>query len=185
MTDQSTLKSQLETLTMSSPKFETYKLGDWHLQCGASIPDAYIAYKTFGDPKSPAIVYPTWYSGCKEDYISLVPLKKPPLVNIFAAIYDNVWLIGEDKTLNPKKVPFLIFLSSLVLDLLFCVLIINKYFIIIPALFGNGESSSPSNHPTLKNFPKVSFYDNVRAQHELVTKYLGIQHLRAVLGWSM
>lgn len=107
------------------------------------------------------------------------------MVNIFAAIYDNVWLIGEDKTLNPKKVPFLIFLSSLVLDMLFCVLIINKYFIIIPALFGNGESSSPSNHPTLKNFPKVSFYDNVRAQHELVTKYLGIQHLRAVLGWSM
>lgn len=31
----------------------------------------------------------------------------------------------------------------------------------------------------------MSFYDNVRAQHELVTKHLGIQHLRAVLGWSM
>ena len=28
-------------------------------------------------------------------------------------------------------------------------------------------------------------YDNVRAQHELVTKGLGITHLRAVLGWSM
>lgn len=49
---------------MSSPKFETYKLGDWHLQCTATIPDAYIAYKTFGNAKSPAIVYPTWYSGC-------------------------------------------------------------------------------------------------------------------------
>lgn len=61
----------------------------------------------------------------------------------------------------------------------------NQYFIIIPALFGNGQSSSPSNHDTLKNFPKVTFYDNVRAQHKLVTEELGIKHLRAVLGWSM
>ena len=64
-------------------------------------------------------------------------------------------------------------------------LTIEKYFIIITALFGNGESSSPSNHATLKNFPKVSFYDNVRAQYELVTKNFGLKHLRAVIGWSM
>ena len=31
----------------------------------------------------------------------------------------------------------------------------------------------------------MTFYDNVRAQHELVTKHLGIIHARAVLGWSM
>ena len=55
----------LEKLSMSDSKYEAYKLGDWHLQCGASIPDAFIAYKTFGDPKSPAVVYPTWYSGCE------------------------------------------------------------------------------------------------------------------------
>jgi homoserine acetyltransferase len=61
----------------------------------------------------------------------------------------------------------------------------KKYFIIVPALFGNGESSSPSNHPTAKPFPKCSFYDNVRAQHTLVTKHLGLKHVRAVLGWSM
>lgn len=61
----------------------------------------------------------------------------------------------------------------------------TKYFIIIPALFGNGQSSSPSNHPTAKPFPRCSFYDNVRAQYELVTKHLGIKHLRAVVGWSM
>ncbi|KAL5115476.1 hypothetical protein ACEQ8H_006617 [Pleosporales sp. CAS-2024a] len=56
---------------------------------------------------------------------------------------------------------------------------------IITALFGNGQSSSPSNMPHLRPFPQVLFYDNVRAQHELVTKHLGIQHARAVLGWSM
>jgi len=77
-------------------------------------------------------------------------------------ISDNLWLIGPEKTLNPEK-----------------------YFIIITALFGNGQSSSPSNTPNLRPFPEVLFYDNVRAQHELVTKHLGIQHARAVLGWSM
>jgi homoserine O-acetyltransferase len=74
-------------------------------------------------------------------------------------------LIGEKMTLNPKN-----------------------YFIIIPALFGNGQSSSPSNQgPESKNvpFPKVSMYDNVRAQHKLVVEHFGITHLRAVLGWSM
>jgi homoserine O-acetyltransferase len=71
-------------------------------------------------------------------------------------------LIGEDKFLNPKD-----------------------FFIIITALFGNGQSSSPSNQPAPGPFPKVSFYDNVRAQHELVTKHFGITHLRAVVGWSM
>ena len=50
---------------MSDSKHDTYELGDWDLQCGKKIPKAYIAYKTFGDPQSPAIVYPTWYSGCR------------------------------------------------------------------------------------------------------------------------
>ncbi|KAK4863109.1 hypothetical protein LT330_010545 [Penicillium expansum] len=126
---------------MSQEQYETFKLGDWELQSGEKIEDAHIAYKTFGDPKSPAIVYPTWFSG---------------------ALSDNFWLIGDDKLLNP-----------------------NNFFIIVPALFGNGQSSSPSNQPSPGPFPKVSFYDNVRAQHELVTKHMGITHLRAVIGWSM
>ncbi|KAI1847031.1 hypothetical protein JX265_006773 [Neoarthrinium moseri] len=77
------------------------------------------------------------------------------------AISDNEWLIGDDKTLNPQKL-----------------------FVIVPALFGNGQSISPSNSD-LHPFPNVSFYDNVRAQHRLVTEKFGIKHLRAVLGWSM
>lgn len=60
-----------------------------------------------------------------------------------------------------------------------------NYYIVIPALFGNGQSSSPSNMQGLRPFPEIIFYDNVRAQHELVTKHLGIHHARAVVGWSM
>jgi homoserine acetyltransferase len=43
--------------------FDLFQLGEWKLQSGESIPDAYIAYKAFGEPNLPAIVYPTWYSG--------------------------------------------------------------------------------------------------------------------------
>jgi homoserine acetyltransferase len=76
------------------------------------------------------------------------------------AIADNEWLLGD--VLSPEK-----------------------YYIVIPALFGNGESSSPSNTPSLRPWPRVSFYDNVRAQNTLLTQHLGVTHARAVLGWSM
>lgn len=120
--------------------YETHSLGDFALQSGQTLPGAWIAYKTFGEPSSPAVLYPSWYSGL---------------------ISDNEWLIGEDKTLNPKK-----------------------YFIVITALFGNSQSISPSNSK-IAPFPDVTFYDNVRAQHDLLTKGLRVKHLRAVTGWSM
>lgn len=116
-----------------------FHLGDFHLRSGAILPGAWIAYRTFGDPSSPAVLYPTWFSGL---------------------IADNEWLVGEHLTLNPKN-----------------------FFIIIPAIFGNGQSISPSNS-TIFPFPDITFYDNVKAQHQLVQS-LGIKHLRAVLGWSM
>jgi homoserine acetyltransferase len=47
----------------STNDYDIYKLGDWDLQSGEKILDAHIAYKTFGNPKSPAILYPSWYSG--------------------------------------------------------------------------------------------------------------------------
>ncbi|MEO5757401.1 MAG: hypothetical protein ABIQ51_11165, partial [Mesorhizobium sp.] len=68
--------------------------------------------------------------------------------------YENEWLVGKGMALDP-----------------------DKYFIIIPNMFGNGLSSSPSNTPEPYNaarFPKVTAYDNVRAQHRLVTEHFGI-----------
>ena len=77
----------------------------------------------------------------------------------------NVWLIGPGMALDPAK-----------------------YFIIIPNMLGNGLSSSPSNTPEPYNgprFPNVTAYDNVRAQHRLVTEKFGITKLPLVTGWSM
>ncbi|KAL8278998.1 hypothetical protein RQP46_008667 [Phenoliferia psychrophenolica] len=113
------------------------------LQAGESIPECFLAYRTWGSPDLPAILYPTWYSG---DIVA-----------------DNGWLIDvKHAGLNP-----------------------DKYFIIVPAYFGNSQSSSPSNSKLGKKFPHTSVYDNARAQHELITKELKISHLFAVLGWSM
>lgn len=55
--------------------------------------------------------------------------------------------------------------------------------IILIALFGNGESSSPSNTP---NFPStIEYMDCVRAQYKLLTEELKIGSVDAMLGFSM
>ncbi len=64
----------------------------------------------------------------------------------------------------------------------------EKYFIIVPNMFGNGLSSSPSNTPIpydRARFPNVTLYDNVMCQHRLVTEVFGIETIALVTGWSM
>src|SRR5215467_12893726 len=64
----------------------------------------------------------------------------------------------------------------------------QKYFIIVPNMFGNGLSSSPSNtSPPFDRaaFPNITVYDNVVCQHRLVTEHLGIEQIRLVVGFSM
>ncbi|WP_433242804.1 alpha/beta fold hydrolase [Actinomadura nitritigenes] len=78
---------------------------------------------------------------------------------------SNEWLIGPDRALDPRE-----------------------YFVIVPDLFGNGVSSSPSNTPPPHagpDFPQVTVRDNVRAQHVLVAEHFGIERLELVIGCSM
>jgi homoserine O-acetyltransferase len=59
----------------------------------------------------------------------------------------------------------------------------TKYFIVTPNLFGNGRSSSPSNHP---DYPAlVTTTDNVRAQQTFLQENFGIEKLACVYGFSM
>ena len=63
-----------------------------------------------------------------------------------------------------------------------------KYFLITTELFGNGRSSSPSNTPAPfdgPRFPIMTIRDNVNAVHQLLTEQLKIDHLKAVIGFSM
>ncbi len=64
----------------------------------------------------------------------------------------------------------------------------GKLFLVTSELFGNGRSSSPSNTPEPfhgPRFPVMTIRDNVNAVHHLLTEELHIQHLRAVIGFSM
>ena len=64
----------------------------------------------------------------------------------------------------------------------------TRHFVVSVNLFGNGISSSPSNTPSpcnAGNFPQITFYDNIRAQHRLLTEALDVHRLALVAGWSM
>lgn len=70
------------------------------------------------------------------------------------------WLIGPDMILDP-----------------------TRYFIVIPDMFSNSESSSAAD---IDDFPAVvTAADNVHAQHRLFTHHLGVRHLQAAYGFSM
>ena len=64
----------------------------------------------------------------------------------------------------------------------------ERWFIVVPNHFGAGVSSSPSNTPPpfeRGRFPRVTTYDNVRAQHRLLTEGLGVERIRLATSWSM
>lgn len=64
----------------------------------------------------------------------------------------------------------------------------DQHFIVFTNLLGGGRSSSPSNTPPpfdRGRFPEVTVQDNVRLQHELLTKVLHVEKIKLVAGWSM
>lgn len=79
--------------------------------------------------------------------------------------YDTAFMIREGGALDP-----------------------SKYFIVIPNLFGNGLSSSPSNTPWPDQgdrYPNVTYADAVRVQRRMVAELWGIDRIALVYGWSM
>jgi len=82
-----------------------------------------------------------------------------------ADMHGYGWLIGQGKALDPTKL-----------------------FLVTSELFGNGRSSSPSNTPEPfhgPRFPVTTIRDNVQAVHRMLLEQLHVQHLRAVIGFSM
>lgn len=79
--------------------------------------------------------------------------------------YDIEWLIRPGGILDPET-----------------------HFIVIPNMFGNGLSTSPSTiaPPHSKaRYPHFTLYDNVQAQRRLLTEVFGIDRIALVYGWSM
>lgn len=59
---------------------------------------------------------------------------------------------------------------------------LKDYHVVVVAMLGNGESSSPSNTP---NIPQPLYQDCINAYYELFTKHLNITELEAVVGFGM
>jgi homoserine O-acetyltransferase/O-succinyltransferase len=58
------------------------------------------------------------------------------------------------------------------------------HFIVLPDGIGHGKSSRPRDGLHMR-FPKYTYDDMVRAQHEMLTQCLKVDHLRLVMGTSM
>ena len=127
--------------------YEIFELKEVVLQCGLTLRQAKLVYKTYGElnaARDNVIVMPTFYGG---------------------QLAENEVMIAAWHALDPKR-----------------------HFIIVPNMFGNGLSSSPSNTPPPfdhATFPNVTLYDNVVCQHRLVTEHLGIERIKLVVGFSM
>ena len=78
---------------------------------------------------------------------------------------DTEWLIGPGRILDSEH-----------------------WFIVIPNMFGNGLSTSPSNlaEPLGRGrYPVFTHWDNVHAQRRLLEEVFGVERLALVYGWSM
>ncbi len=60
----------------------------------------------------------------------------------------------------------------------------SKFYIVAFDALGNGVSSSPSNYEN-SCFPEITVRDMVNAQHVLLTKHLGLNHIYGAIGGSM
>jgi len=60
----------------------------------------------------------------------------------------------------------------------------DRYYLILVDNVGHGKSSKPSDGMHAR-FPQYDYDDMVRAQYDLLTQGLGVNHLRLILGTSM
>lgn len=63
----------------------------------------------------------------------------------------------------------------------------SRYYVIAVDPLGNGVSSSPSNSAQQPGeaFPRIAMHDLVESQYQLLTRELGLTHVKAVVGISM
>jgi homoserine O-acetyltransferase/O-succinyltransferase len=117
-----------------------------------------LALQRGGTLKAARIVYKT--------YGTLSPGRDNVIVypTSYSAHHTDIeWLVGVEHALDP-----------------------SRYFIVIPNMFTNGLSSSPSNAPGgTPDFPQVTTYDNVMQQRRLVAELFGVDRVKMVYGWSM
>lgn len=117
-----------------------------------------LALQRGGTLKGARIVYKTFGTlSPKRDNVIVYP------TSYGAQHTDIEWLVGPEHALDP-----------------------SRYFIVMPNMFTNGLSSSPSNTPDFPTAPDgVTTYDNVMQQRRLLAEVFGVDRVKLVYGWSM
>jgi homoserine O-acetyltransferase len=132
-------------------------LPGFKLACGETLPELKIHYRTLGTPVRGA-------DGRVANAVLILHGTTGSGANFVegsgAALFAGE-LFGKGQTLD-----------------------VSRYFVVIPDGIGHGKSSKPSDGLHAK-FPKYGYGDMIRAQHQLLTEYLKVDHLRLVLGTSM
>jgi len=114
-----------------------------------------VALQRGGTLKAARIVYKTFGTlSAKRDNVIIYP------TSYSAQHTDIEWLVDPARCLDP-----------------------SKYFVVIPNMFTNGLSTSPSNYDG--EFPAVTTYDNVHQQRRLLRERFGVEQVKMVYGWSM
>ncbi len=138
-----------------SNDYSVYELGDFYLQAGGSLPSAKLAYKTYGQLNA------------EKNNVVVLP------TFYTGSHMRNEGFFGDGRAIDPAR-----------------------HFVVSVNMFGNGISSSPSNtlkDTTINNprllsnsqFPNITLFDNIKAQHQLLTEKLGVEEIALVAGWSM
>ncbi|MDB5776091.1 MAG: hypothetical protein JWP38_2224 [Herbaspirillum sp.] len=101
------------------------------------------------------------YGGLNADRSNVILFMTP-----FSAHHTDIdWMIGAGRALDPER-----------------------YFIVVPNLFGNGLSSSPSTAVMPANgsrWPQFTIADNVQVQRRLLQEVFGVERLALACGWSL
>ena len=115
-----------------------------------------LALQKGGTLKAAKIVYKTFGTlNAARDNVIVYPTS-------YSAHHTDIeWLVSPEHCLDP-----------------------SRYFIVIPNLFGNGLSSSPSNFGSAP-FPDISYHDAVAMQRRILVEQFGIKEIALVYGWSM
>jgi homoserine O-acetyltransferase len=145
-----------------SPRLSAQEVTETRAEKGERHEFLIVNFKTESGVTLPQarVVYGTYGQlNAAKDNVVLLPS------HYMANFHGYEWLIGADKALDASKL-----------------------FLVATELFGNGNSSSPSNTPEPfhgPRFPVTTIRDNVEAVHRLLTEELKITHLRAIVGFSM
>jgi homoserine O-acetyltransferase/O-succinyltransferase len=117
-----------------------------------------LALQRGGTLKGARIVYKTFGTlNARRDNVIVHPTS-------YGAQHSDIeWLVSPEHALDP-----------------------SRYFIVMPNMFTNGLSSSPSNTPDFPRAPDgVTTYDNVTQQRRLLNEVFGVDRVKLVYGWSM